>query len=330
MSLLPETRRYAVLGTGALGGFYGAKLQQAGFAVHFLLHSDYEHVRQKGLRVQSCWGDFHLPQVNAYPSVLDMPVCEGVIVALKATQNALLPQLIPPVLAENGVVILLQNGLGVEPEIAESVGAERVSGGLCFISSNKVGPGHIHHLDYGSVLLAQYGPDYAAQGITPRLEQIQADFQRAGIPTSLSPDLMMARWQKLVWNIPFNGLSVVFNADTQQMIGDPDARALAETLMREVVEGAAACHRQIPDSVIGQMLTNTEKMAPYRTSMKIDYERKRPLELQAIFANPLRYAQQAGIHLPRIEMLHRQLQVLDRLNRGIPVSEWAQSKQEEG
>jgi 2-dehydropantoate 2-reductase len=318
MPRLPETRRYAVLGTGALGGFYGAKLQQAGFAVHFLLHSDYDHVRQSGLWVQSCWGDFHLPQVNAYAAVEDMPACEGVIVALKATQNALLPHLIPPVLAENGVVILLQNGLGVEPEIADCVGPERVMGGLCFISSNKVGPGHIHHLDYGSVLLAEYGPGYAPQGITPRLQQVQADFQRAGIPTSLSPDLMLARWQKLVWNIPFNGLSVVFNADTQQMIRDPEARALAETLMQEVIQGAAACDRLLPDSLIQEMLTNTEKMAPYRTSMKIDYERKRPLELQVIFGNPLQYARQAGIHLPRVEMLYRQLQVLDRLNRGIP------------
>ncbi|MEN9202591.1 MAG: putative 2-dehydropantoate 2-reductase [Thermostichus sp. DG_1_6_bins_120] len=318
MFLLPETRRYAVLGTGALGGFYGAKLQQAGFEVHFLLHSDYEHVRQQGLRVQSCWGDFHLPQVNAYAAVEEMPPCEVVMVALKGTQNALLPRLIPPVLAKDGVVVLLQNGLGVEPEIAEYVSPERVMGGLCFISSNKVGPGHIHHLDYGSILLAQYGPDYAAQGIPPQLEQLQADFQRAGIPTSLSPDLMMARWQKLVWNIPFNGLSVVFNADTQQMIRDPETCTLAKTLMREVVEGAAACQRLIPDSLIEQMLDNTQKMAPYRTSMKIDYERKRPLELQVIFANPLRYAQQAGIHLPRIEMLYQQLQVLDRLNRGIP------------
>jgi 2-dehydropantoate 2-reductase len=218
MSQLPESRRYAVLGSGAVGGFYGAKLQQAGFEVHFLLHSDYEQVRQNGLWVESCWGDFHLPQVNAYASVEAMPPCEGVIVALKATQNHLLPRLLPPVLAEKGVVILLQNGLGAEPEIANCVGPERVVGGLCFISSNKVGPGHIRHLDYGSVLLAEYGPGYAPQGITPRLQQIQADFQRAGIPTSLSPDLMEARWQKLVWNIPFNGLSVVFNADTQQMI----------------------------------------------------------------------------------------------------------------
>ncbi|MFS8775642.1 putative 2-dehydropantoate 2-reductase [Synechococcus sp. W65.1] len=318
MSQLPESRRYAVLGSDAVGGFYGAKLQQAGFEVHFLLHSDYEQVRQNGLWVESCWGDFHLPQVNAYASVEAMPPCEGVIVALKATQNHLLPRLLPPVLAEKGVVILLQNGLGAEPEIANCVGPERVVGGLCFISSNKVGPGHIRHLDYGSVLLAEYGPGYAPQGITPRLQQIQADFRRAGIPTSLSPDLMEARWQKLVWNIPFNGLSVVFNADTQQMIRDPEARALAEALMQEVVEGAAACGRRLPPSLIPEMLANTEKMVPYRTSMKIDYERKRPLELEAIFANPLRYAQQAGVQMPRVEMLYRQLQVLDRLNRGIP------------
>ena len=99
------SRRYAIIGTGALGGFYGARLQRAGCDVHFLLHSDYEHVRQHGLVIESKDGDFVLPRINAYRDARDMPACDVIIVALKAIQNHLLPSLLP----RDGVVTLMQN-----------------------------------------------------------------------------------------------------------------------------------------------------------------------------------------------------------------------------
>lgn len=313
---LPDSRRYAVLGTGALGGYYGARLQQSGQEVHFLLHSDYDYVRQQGLRIDSCRGDFRLAQVNAYRHPEDMPRCDVVIVALKALQNSLLPQLLPPVLADAGVVVLLQNGLGGEALIAQIVGPERVIGGLCFISSNKIGPGHIRHLDYGAILLGEYGPQYQPQGISVRLNQIAEDFTAADIPSELTEDLLQARWQKLVWNIPFNGLSVIFAATTDEMIVDPDARLLVDLLMGDVQRGAAACGVGISDAVLEDMIHKTEKMASYSTSMKLDYERKRPLEIEAIFGNPLRAAEGAGAQVTQIRMLYHQLRMLDRRNRG--------------
>ncbi len=106
-------RKYAILGTGALGGFYGAKLQKTGLDVHFLLRSDYEHVKKYGLVVESKDGDFTLPQVNAYQDIETMPQCDVVIVALKTTQNYLLPKLLPSVIKDGGVVLVLQNGLGI-------------------------------------------------------------------------------------------------------------------------------------------------------------------------------------------------------------------------
>lgn len=315
--LLPDRRRYAVLGTGALGGYYGACLQRSGQEVHFLLNSDYDQVRERGLKIESCTGDFDLPQVNAYRDPAAMPRCEVVIVALKALQNDLFPQVLPPVIADRGVVVLLQNGLDGERVVAEVVGSDRVIGGLCFISSNKVGPGWIRHLDYGAILLGEYGSDYQPQPITPRLNQIAADFKQAGIPIDLSEDLLQARWQKLVWNIPFNGLSVIFRATTDQMMMDPDARVLAEQLMREVQRGAGACGRRIKDEILQDMIAKTEKMASYSTSMKLDYERGRPLEIEAIFGNPLRAAESAGAQLPKIRMLYHQLKMLDRSSKSI-------------
>jgi 2-dehydropantoate 2-reductase len=317
MEACPEimpNRTYAIIGTGAVGGFYGARLQQAGAQVHFLLRSDCEHVRQNGLFVESPEGDITL-KVNAYRHPSDMPKCDVVVVALKTTHNHLLPQLLPPALKDTGVVLVLQNGLGVEEDVAKIAGPERVMGGLCFLCSNKIGPGHIRHLDYGYITLGEYAPDYRACGVTERMRLVASDFQRAGIPINLAEDLLLARWEKLVWNIPYNGLSVVLDARTDELMANPDTRTLVEQLMREVLAGAAACNRPIPDSFVQKMLDHTEKMTPYRTSMKLDFDTGRPLEVEAIFGNPLRAAMRAGAQLPQIATLYRQLKFLDARNR---------------
>ena len=303
---------YAVLGTGALGGFYGARLQQIGSEVHFLLHSDYEQVSQHGLRIESPDGNFTLPQVYAYRDVAEMPRCDVVMVALKTTQNHLLSRLLPSVVKEDGAVLVLQNGLGIEPAVAEIVGDDRVIGGLCFLCSNKIAPGHIHHLDYKKITLGEYRSSYAPAGISDRMQQIAQDFEQAGIPIELAEDLLTARWKKLVWNIPFNGLSVVLDAETDAMMADAAVRSIAQALMQEVLQGATACGRAINSNFIDAMLDHTAQMKPYRTSMKLDYDSGRPLELEAIFGNPLRMAAQNGVELSRIGMLYRQLVFLDR------------------
>jgi 2-dehydropantoate 2-reductase len=304
---------YAILGTGALGGFYGARLQKAGLEVHFLLHHDYEQVRQQGLIVESPDGNFTLSQVHAYCDVEEMPPCDVVVVALKNTQNHLLPQLLPPVLKKDGVVLLLQNGIDGEAEIAKMVGGDRVMGGLCFLCSNKIAPGHIRHLDYKQIALGEYRLGYEAGGISDRLLQIASDFEQAGIPIERCEDLLTARWKKLVWNIPFNGLSVVLNATTNEIMADENARSLVEQLMQEVLAGAAACGRSIPTRFMEEMLDHTVQMPPYRTSMKLDYDDRRPLEVEAIFGNPLRMAK--ATNLPRVQILYQQLKFLDAKNR---------------
>lgn len=305
---------YAILGTGALGGYYGACLQKAGIDVHFLLHNDYEYVCKHGLVVESPDGNFTLPKVNAYRNVTDMPCCDVVVLALKTTQNHLLPQLLPQIIKDDGVVLVLQNGLGIEAQVADIVGSNRVIGGLCFICSNKVEPGHIRHLNYKEIMLGEYTPNYHLGSVTQRMQQIADDFESAGIPIQLAEDLLQARWQKLVWNIPYNGLSVVLDATTQELMADEYTRALVELVMREVVAGAESCDRYIHDRFIQKMLDYTTNMQPYCTSMKIDYDQRRPLEVEAIFGNPLRMVS-ARVPMPAIATLYQQLKFLDAKNR---------------
>lgn len=305
---------YAIVGTGAIGGYYGACLQKAGFSVSFLVRSDYDQIRERGLIVESWRGDFTLPQVAAYTNAAEMPPADVVIVTLKTTHNEALAKILPSILKDDGVVVLLQNGLGAEEYVAQIVGSDRMIGGLGFICANKVGPGHIHHLDEGAVKLAQYSNSYQFKGITERMRQIAADLEKGGVEVFLSEDLLLSRWEKLMWNIPYNGLSVVLDATTQQLMADSQARSLIQQLMQEVRLGAESHQRLIPESYIQNLLETTDRMKPYRTSMKIDYDLGRPIEVEAIVGNPLRVAAAGGVHLPRIEMLYQQLKFLEAKN----------------
>ena len=303
---------YAIIGTGAVGGLYGARLQRAGREVHFLLHSDFNHVRRHGLRIDSINGNFKLSRVNAYRRAPDMPRCDVVVVTLKATANHLLPKILPHVAKPGGVVIVLQNGLGAESRVAKIVPQSTVIGGMSFLCSNKIGPGHVHHLDYGLLALALYTRNGKPGGIIPIMKQIASDFNKSGTPVKLIKDLVLARWKKLVWNIPFNGLSVLLNASTLDLVRNPGTRALALALMEETVKGAAAFGRKIPQSFVKKMMHDTDRMAPYETSMKLDHSRGKPMEIEAIYGEPLRAAASRGRSLPRITMLYQALCFLSR------------------
>ncbi len=305
------SRSYAIIGTGALGGFYGTRLQKADHPVHFLLRSDYDHVAAHGLRVESPLGDFELPVVNAHRTVETLPSCDVVVVALKTTQNHLLSKLLPPVLHSNSMVLFLQNGLDIEADVAKFLPNTPLLGGLCFLCANKTQPGLIQHLDYGMVQLAQYQPDLKPAGITERMQAIAQDFNQAGIETSFEEDLVLARWKKLIWNIPFNGLSVVLDAQTNELMANPETLTLVEDLMAEIVAVAAAYDRTISTEFLAYMLNLTAQMFPYRTSMKLDFDSRRPMEVETMFGNPVRAAHQMGCESPRMTMLYQQLQFLN-------------------
>lgn len=312
------SQTYAIIGTGAVGGFYGAKLQKSGAEVHFLLRSDYDWVKQHGLSVHSPQGDFHLFKVNAYQRSAEMPRCDVVIVALKTTQNADLPHILRPILKANSTIVVLQNGLNNEETMATSFSgiipnSEQLTlvGGLCFLCSNKLQPGVIDHLDYGLVTLGQYASQNIPAGITTTLKQLSADFTQAAIATKLSPDLYLERWKKLIWNIPFNGLSVILDAQTNELMACPSTLDLVQGLMAEITQAAAAFGRDIPATFIAQMLELTAKMFPYKTSMKLDFDAGRVMEIETMFGNPLNAAQQMQVSTPKLAMLYQQLQYLN-------------------
>ncbi|WP_417749765.1 putative 2-dehydropantoate 2-reductase [Rosistilla oblonga] len=309
---MSSKRSYAIIGTGALGGYYGGLLARAGFDVHFLLRSDFDHVQQHGLQIDSKNGNFHLPQVNAYRSAAEMPACDVTIVAIKTTANQQLAEILTATTREGGVVVVLQTGLHVEADSAAVVGPDRVLGGCCFLCSNKVGPGHIDHIDYGRIAFGEYRADGSVRPISERTREIEADLKLASIPAEAVDDLIKVRWQKLMWNIPFNGLSVVLDASTAEIMNHPASEALAEQIIRDVRAAAMQCGKSIDEAFIYKMMNDTRAMVPYDSSMRVDFKQGRPMEVEAIVGNPLRELQRHGGQSPRLEMLYQQLTFFDR------------------
>lgn len=305
-----------IIGTGAIGGFYGVMLARAGFDVHFLLRSEFSVVAERGLQVNSAvHGSLTLNPVQAYCAAADMPACDWLLVGAKTTSADLAP-VIAQAAKPDAKVLSLQNGLAVEESLRALLpDTLHLLGGLCLICVHREGPGVVTHQALGAVNIGYHsGPAIDEVARMAIVEEGAGLFRAAGIDSQAMPNLHQARWQKLVWNIPYNGLSVLLGAGTTALMADADSRALIQALMAEVVQGAKACGYDMPPGYADYLFTMTDKMPDYWPSMYHDFLHKRPLELEAIYARPLAAAQAAGCQLPRIDMLYRTLGFIDRRN----------------
>ena len=332
----PTAPKIAIVGSGAIGCYYGARLARAGENVHFLMRGNLAAVRARGLTVSlpgaSGDGDsltkFHLApaQLHTAATPEEIGPCDIVLVALKTTANASFRQLIAPLLHDGTAIVTLQNGLGSDEQLAAAFGPERVIGAICFICVNRLAPGDsceaneaneaneatgltISCTSLGAVSFAEY-----QRPATDRLRAIAEKFARAGIKTSVHDNLLELRWRKLIWNIPFNGLSIAAGGagglTTDKIMADPVLEAETRALMREVAAAAAAHGIAISDAFIEKQLETTRPMGPYKPSSLIDYLARREVEVESIWGEPLRRAQSKNVPTPRLALLYALLRAL--------------------
>lgn len=314
--------KIAVVGCGAVGSFYGARLCRTGQDVHFLLRSDYDVVRRHGVRIRSPEGDFDArPRCARAPR--EIGECDLVIIALKTTANDQFPHLLPPLTGKHTALLTLQNGLGNEDKLATLFPVEQILGGMCFVCLNRTEPGVIQHLAHGHIVMGEF-----RRWPEPRTHDIASMFRHAGVNCKVADNLAQAHWEKLVWNIPFNGLGVAGEPGcaviaggesahspasksgcltTDLLLGNPNWEMLVRELMLEVIHSARALGYALAESLVEKNIDRTRAMGAYRASTLLDFEAGRPLELEGLFLEPLRHARAAGVAVPRLEALCRVL-----------------------
>jgi 2-dehydropantoate 2-reductase len=322
--------KIAIVGCGAVGSYYGAMLCRAGQNVHFLLRSDYEAVKRAGVLIRNDDDEFRI-YPNCAKSSEEFGESDIVFIALKTTANYQFSKLLPPLVGKHTAIVTLQNGLGNEEALAKLFPAEQILGGLCFVCLNRTAPAVVEHKAHGQIVLGEF-----QRAPQQRTHDIAALFNRAGVPCKVTDNLARAHWEKLIWNVPFNGLGVagivgydaVMNPTlsaasmepgefkspvltTDVLLRDIRWENLVRELMHEVIATANALGLGVSEMLAEKQIVRTREMGAYKASTLIDFERGQPLELESLFLEPLRQAQKADVPTPRLARL---CEVLKKLN----------------
>jgi 2-dehydropantoate 2-reductase len=289
--------RILIVGAGAIGSFYGAILKRAGCTVDTVLRSEYEVVKQNGIRISSPLGDLSYRPDNVYRDG-DTPETtpDYLILCVKVLPGANRAELIKPWVGLNTRLVLIENGLDIERELAEVYPENPIISCLAFIAASRAEPGVVEHKAYGKLVMGSY-----PNGIDEHCQRLSELFIEGGIRVDLTEKVVGERWRKCLWNTPFNPLSVIANgADTRTILDTDGGEALIRAMIREVMAVAAAEGYPMDESLIDQNIDGTRKMPPYKNSMALDYLNDRPIERDAVLGNVVAIAQRHGIPVPHL------------------------------
>ena len=289
------------IGTGAIGAFYGAKLAQSGAQLHCLCRSDFKEVSQNGFEIKSTLGDFNFKPKKIYQNIEQInEKFDFILVATKVLPEINLSAILKPVIHPDSAIILLQNGIFIEEDIAKTFKNNQIISALAFICVSKSAPGKINHQDYGHLTIGDF-----ANGNSQKIKILGNLFEKSAIKCHISENINFDRWKKLVWNAAFNPISVAFGGiDTRQILNNLQSENLVQNIMKEVVILAAADGHNLPENIISENIKATKDMKPYKTSMLLDFEAGRKMEIAAILGNAIRFAKRKNIEIPNLTKIY--------------------------
>jgi len=306
----------AVFGTGAVGGYFGGRLAQAGEDVQFIARGRHlAAIREHGLRVSSIDGDFviHPARVTDDPS--EVGGVDVVLVAVKAWQIPDATEAIRPLVGERTFVVPLQNGIEAPGQLADVLGARRVLGGLCRLLTFIEGPGHIRHS--GVAPYIAFGELDGSR--SARVESLRQAFARArGVTVEVPPDIRAAMWSKFVFIAAVGGIGAVTRAPVGVVRSQPESRRLLEQSLEEIYAVGIASGVALPVNAVADILAYIDTMPPDATaSMQRDVMQGRPSELEAQVGAVVRLGDRLGVAVPLHRMIYAALLPLERRARGV-------------
>lgn len=296
-----------IVGAGAVGGTFGAKLARGGHEVAFVARGETARaIREHGLRLATPEGT--ITARGAVFESVDAAAGFAADLALVCVKWGSLAEVAPgtgAALAADGVAIPLLNGLDVEEELARWIARDRIVGGVAQLAAGQTGPGQVRLRAGGMITLAPF-----AEGQEERVERLAAELSQC-FPASAEPDLAKVRWQKLLWNAPFNGVCALTHRRAGEVLELPALEALVQAAMREVIAVARAEGVDLKDDAVGAMLAITRGMfADTEPSMLQDALAGRETETDQLQGAVARRAERHGVATPVLSTLHALLRGL--------------------
>lgn len=301
-----------VVGAGAIGSFYGAKLSEAGALVSIWARSDYEIIKNNGIKIISTSQDafdkgFAGKEIIFHPHKIiqnladNQEVYDYILVATKVLPDLDISSLISHIIQPKTKIILMQNGIHIEDKIASNFNKHEVISIVAFIAVSRLSAGVINHQDYGKIIIGSYQKNYISEAVI----ELSNLWSISGVEVVMTKNILLERWKKLVWNGAFNPLSVVLGGkNTQEIINNKLSYDLVIKIMQEICILAKADKCELPNDVIEKNILATQKMKPYKTSMLLDFEANRPMEVEAILGNVVKFAQSKSISIPYLSTVY--------------------------
>ncbi len=298
-----------IMGAGAVGAYYGARLQASGEDVVFCARGEHLRVlKEHGLEIKSAQGDLKL-RVKATERPADFAPYDLILFAVKSYDTEAGAKQLEGCLAQDGALMTIQNGVENEEILCKFFPRDAVMGGNSRVGAEVVAPGKVLHTALGRI---EFGELDGRE--SPRAQQIAEIFRRAGIFGELTTDLKTIRWHKLMGNNSTNTVGALSRTTLGQMLNDPDGYALVRTLMIETVivgraEGANMSEERVDPYL--QALAKSPQIMTIKTSTLQDLEKGKRLEYDGICGAVLRAARRHGIKVPATETVYTLLKLLD-------------------
>jgi 2-dehydropantoate 2-reductase len=306
--------RFAIFGVGAVGGYFGGRLAQAGEDVTFIARGDHLKVlKTKGLRLDSVKGDVILSPVRVIDDPVKVGVVDVVLVGIKTWQVPAAAKAIQPLIGEDTIVLPLQNGVEAASQLSEVLGSGNVCGGLAKIVCFLADPGHIRHTGMDPYI----GFGELNNRRTKRVEKLLGTLKNAGINAEIMPDITAALWQKFLFVVSWGGVGAITRAPIGVIRTIPQTRRLLAQSMREILDVAQAYQIRLPADIVSTTLDFMDTLPPNgTTSMQRDIAEGRPSEIEAWNGAVVRLGGEAGVAVSLHAFIYDSLLPLEKKARG--------------
>lgn len=298
--------RFAVVGAGAVGGVFGARLAAAGHDVHFLARGrTLDVLRTEGLHLDSVHGDLHLTPTQATDAPATIGPVDVVLVGVKATQLTTVAPSLTPLLAPHTAVIPLQNGVEASAQLAEALSAGHVLEGVCRVIAEQTAPGRIRHMAVTPLL--EFGPRAGHPPhatVAARIPSIADALNGAGMQALLPADMAVALWEKFLFIEPIGVVGAATGEPFGTVRSVPETRALVDRALDEVIAVGAATGVAWPAGAKAAVWARYDSLPPTeRTSMARDLLARRPSEFDAQTGAVGRLGRRHGVATPVHDVL---------------------------